>query len=158
VRKTRIAVWTALCSLSVALCAGGPERHEPPAIERIFERHADRLHLDDATREKIRALAADGREASQPQRDALRDLHDQLHALLSNDAPDADAVMAKAEEIGRAETELKKQRLRTMLAIRALLSTDQRRELVRIHEEFRARCRESGGRDPGCWRDRGERE
>jgi len=158
VRKSRLALWTALSALSLALCAGGPDRHEPPPFERILERHADRLHLDDATREKIRAVAAEGREASRPQLEELRGLHDQLHALLSADAPDADAVMAKAEEIGRAETELKKQRLRTMLAIRALLSTEQRRELVRIHEEFRARCRESGGRDPGCWRDRGDRE
>ena len=40
-----------------------------------------------------------------------------------------------------------------MLAIRALLTSEQRRELVRIHEEFRAERRESGG-----WRDRRERE
>lgn len=154
----RLARWTALSALSLALCASGPDRPDRPGIERMLEQHADRLHLDAATREQIRALTAEGRESSRPQKKALRGLHDELHALLSADAPDADAVMAKAEEIGRADTELKKQRLRTMLAIRALLSSEQRRELVRIHEEFRTRCRESGGREPGCWRDRGERE
>jgi Spy/CpxP family protein refolding chaperone len=73
--------------------------------------------------------------------------------MLSADAPELDAVLAKADEIGRAETELKKERLRSMLAIRALLTSEQRRELVRIHEEYRAQRRESRG-----WRDRGERE
>jgi Spy/CpxP family protein refolding chaperone len=156
--NARIARWTALSALSLALCAGGPDRHDRPGIERMLEQNAERLHLDDATRAQIRALAASGRESSRPQRKALRDLHDELHAMLSADAPDADAVMAKAEEIGRAETELKKQRLRTMLSIRVLLSSEQRRELVRIHEEFRERCRDSDSRERGCWRDRGERE
>lgn len=151
------AFWTALSVLSLALCAG--ERgHDRPGIERLLEHHAERLQLDDATREQIRALAEASRDRTQPQRDALHRLHDEMHALLSADAPELDAVLAKADEIGRAETALQKERLRTMLAIRALLTSEQRRELVRIHEEFRARCRESGGRGPGCWRDRGERE
>jgi Spy/CpxP family protein refolding chaperone len=124
----------------------------------LLERHADRLHLDDATREQIRALAAAGRERSEPRHEVLRRLHDEMHALLSSDAPDTDAVMAKAEEIGRAETELHKERLRTMLAIRALLTPEQRSELVRIHEEWRARRGERGGGGPGGWRERGERE
>jgi Spy/CpxP family protein refolding chaperone len=158
-RRTRPwrAFWTALSVLSLALCAG--ERgHDRPGIERILERHAERLQLDAATREQIRALAGASRERTQPQREALDRLHDAMHAILSSDAPELDAVLAKADEIGRAETALKKEQLRTMLAIRALLTSEQRRELVRIHEELRLLCRESGGRGPGCWRDRGERE
>lgn len=153
-RRTRPwrAFWTALSAIALALCAGD-RGHDRPGIERILERHAERLQLDDATREQIRALAETSREQTQPQRDALDRLHDEMHALLSADAPELDAVLAKADEIGRAETALKKERLRTMLAIRALLTSEQRRELVRIHEEFRAQRRESGG-----WRDRGERE
>ena len=147
--------WRALTALSVvslALCAGD-RGHDRPGIERMLEHHAERLHLDDATREQIRALAEASRRQTQPQRDALHRLDDELHALLSADAPELDAVLEKADEIGRAETALKKERLRTMLSIRALLTSEQRRELVRIHEEFRAERRESGG-----WRDRGERE
>ena len=154
----------ALFVLALSLCAGAALAEPPhdggdrPGIERILERHAERLQLDDATRAQIRALAEAGRAKSAPQREALRLLHDEMHALLSSDAPALDAVLAKADEIGRAETQLKKERLRTMLAIRGLLTPEQRRELVRIHEEFRERCRESGGRGPGCWRDRGEPE
>jgi hypothetical protein len=80
-----------------------------------------------------------GREESASARDAVHRQHDELRALLASDAPDAGAVMAKADAIGAAETALQKQRLRTMLAVRALLTSEQRRELVKIHEEFRAR-------------------
>ncbi len=61
-----------------------------------------------------------------------------------------------ADAIGAAETALQKERLRTMLAVRALLTSDQRRELVKIHEEFRARHPEVDGR--GRWRERAGRE
>jgi Spy/CpxP family protein refolding chaperone len=153
-RRTRSwrAFWTALSTIALALCAGerGPDR---PGIERTLERHAERLQLDDATRGQIRELARTSRQQTQPQREAIDRLRDELHAMLSADAPELDAVLAKADEIGRAETELKKERLRSMLAIRALLTSEQRRELVRIHEEYRAQRRESRG-----WRDRGERE
>jgi Spy/CpxP family protein refolding chaperone len=173
-----MALLVALCWVSLggaSLAESGPETKVEgpscragggpggPGIERLLERNADRLHLDDATREQIRALAQDGHERTQPQYDALHRLHDEMHALLSADAPEANAVMAKADEIGRAETQLQKDRLSTMLAIRALLTSEQRRELVKIHEEFRAQHpgwneRGHGMHGPGCWRDRGERE
>jgi Spy/CpxP family protein refolding chaperone len=160
--------WSALTASTVALCAAvasaqplpppPPDDADRPGIERMLERNAERLHLDDATREKIRALAEAGRAQSQPQREALRRLHDEMHALLSADTPDTDAVMEKAEAIGRVETDLQKQRLRTMLAVRALLTVEQRRELVRIHEEFRAQHPGWQHHGPGGWRDRGGRE
>ena len=146
-----------------ALCAGpalAQPRPDPVGhgIERLLERNAERLHLDDATREKIRALAEAGRERSAPLRQTLRQLREEMHALLTSDAPELDAVLAKAEQIGVAETALHKERLRTMLEIRALLTPEQRRELVRIHEEFRAEHPEWGQGGPRRWRDHGGRE
>ena len=146
-----------------ALCAGpalAQPRPDPVGhgIERLLERNAERLHLDDATRERIRSLAAAARAKSEPQREALRQLHEEMHALLTSDAPAESAVLAKADEIGGAETALHKERLRTMLAIRALLTPEQRRELVRIHEEFRSQHPEAGHGRWRRWRDHGERQ
>jgi len=146
-----------------ALCAG-PAFAQPapdpggPVFERLLERNAERLHLDDATRAKIRALAEAGREKSKPSREALDRLHEEMHALLTADVPEESAVLAKADAIGQAETALHKERLRTMLAIRALLTPEQRRELVRLHEEFRAEHPEAGHGGWRRWRDRGGRE
>ncbi len=154
--RALLARWAALSLVAFALCGGGFDRHDRPGIERILEHNAERLQLDAATREQIRALAVAGRERSRPLREELHRQRDELRALLSSDAPDAGAVMQKAEQIGDTETAVSKERLRTMLEIRALLTTEQRRELVRIHEEFRERRKAERGGDR--WRDRGEPE
>jgi Spy/CpxP family protein refolding chaperone len=124
------------------------ERHHrgPPPFEDVLERHADRLGLDEATRAKVRAVA----EAARPEGDRLREdlhaAHGEMRALLGQDAPDEAAVLAQAERIGAAETALQKQRLRTMLEIRALLTPEQRAELVKIHEERKGHWKGRGGR------------
>jgi Spy/CpxP family protein refolding chaperone len=152
----------ALCVFALPLAAtadgppGPPGRRGPPPFERILERHAERLGLDDATRAKIREVADAGRDARNAQQKQLHALRDELRALLSVDAPVESEVLAKAEEIGRVETGLEKERLRSMLAIRALLTPAQRSELVEIHRERRERRRGEGDREGTRrpWRER----
>ena len=117
-------------------------RRGPPPIERVLEEHAERLQLSDETRSQIRHIADASREEADAHREQLRALHDQMREILSQDTPDEGAVMRKADEIGAAETAEQKQRLRTMLEIRALLTPAQRAELVKIFEERRAQRRE----------------
>jgi Spy/CpxP family protein refolding chaperone len=71
-----------------------------------------------------------------------------MRGLLEADSPKLDDVMQWADRVGAAETELKKQRLRTMLEVRALLSPEQRQKLVKIFEERRGRMREMGRKPP----------
>ncbi len=137
----------------------GPGHGPGHGIERMLERNADRLGLDAATRDRIRALAEDSRKVSDPLRAERDRLRDELRAMLSAETPDLDAVLAKADEIGTVDTQLHKQRLRTLFAIRALLTPEQRRELVRLHEERRAEWGERRGRwGPDRWHDSSERE
>ena len=65
----------------------------------------------------------------------LRDAHEEMRNLLSREAPDESAVMQQAEGIGELELEERKNRLRATLQIRALLTLEQRQELIRIREE-----------------------
>ena len=131
-------LFAALLLLVVAApaVAGGPHHKKPP-LDAILERHAERLGLDAETLARIRATA----DASRPEHERLEEqlhaLRREMHQLLSVDAPDPDAVMQLADRIGAAETELDKHRLATLLEIRTLLTPEQRRELVRIHEERR---------------------
>jgi Spy/CpxP family protein refolding chaperone len=132
---------------------GGPRHHGPPPIDRALERHADRLGLDDAARARIRELAEAGRAEQAELRDSLSARHEEMRALLDQDAPDEQAVLGQAERIGELETALQKERLRTMLKIRALLTPAQRAELVTIHQEMRERHRERrGGPHGDRWR------
>jgi Spy/CpxP family protein refolding chaperone len=157
-KRTLLLALFVLCAIP-GIAAADPDRHgdrDRPGIERLLERHADRLHLDAATQERIRAMAAASRDQAQPLRDQAHRLHEEMRSLLSSDSPESAAVLAKADEIGRVETELQKQRLRTMLEIRTLLTPEQRREMVKIHEEMRA---ERGDRPRGdCWREPRARE
>jgi hypothetical protein len=88
--------------------------------------------------ERIRAMAAASRDQAQPLRDQAHRLHDEMRSS----ALERFARVGRRAREGRRDRarrdELQKQRLRTMLEIRALLTPEQRRELVKIHEEMRA--------------------
>ncbi len=112
-----------------------PYGHGPPPLEKITARYAERLALDEETLARIRAIALEARTANEASRAALEAAHDEMRALLKQDVPDEAQVMRQAERIGALETRTRQQRLRAMLAIRALLSDEQRAELVRIRGE-----------------------
>jgi Spy/CpxP family protein refolding chaperone len=115
-------------------------RHGDDHHERFLERHADRLGVDDATREAIEAKFDGARSQAEPLRVAVRQAHRQLHEMLRADAPDREAVLAQSDAIGALETELRKLRITTLLDVRAMLSEEQRAEMVSIREEhMRAR-------------------
>jgi Spy/CpxP family protein refolding chaperone len=149
---------TALMASSAAAVEGGDggrgphgmrDGHGPP-LDRILERHSERLGLDDAARERVAAIADESREASDDIHERMRELHEKLRTALDADEPDEDRVMQLAEEIGQVRIEGNKQRLRTMLRIRAELTPEQRAELVKIREERKERRGEHGG--PGTHR------
>jgi Spy/CpxP family protein refolding chaperone len=132
-----LAALLAFASLAAPALAGEGHHRKKPPLDAVLERHAERLGLDAATLARIRAAG----DASRPEHERLEgELHAlrlEMRALLSEDAPDPDAVMALADRVGAAETALDKHRLATLLEIRKLLTPEQRRELVRIHEERR---------------------
>jgi Spy/CpxP family protein refolding chaperone len=120
----------------------------PPPIDAVMERHADELGLDAATRAAIQQIADRSRLVEEPLREELHAIRDEMRGLLDADSPNLDDVMQWAERSGAVETELKKQRLRTMLEVRALLSPEQRQKLVKIFEERRARRHRPGDDSP----------
>jgi len=146
--------------LALAAAAGGAwaepppgPRRGPPPIDRMLERHAERLGLDQAVRAEIQRIGREAFEASRALQDERRALRQELRALLDAEPPDEARVMDHAERMGETDTALRKHRLRTLLEIRALLTPEQRRELVEIHEERRARFlerRAGGGRPPAA--------
>lgn len=132
--------WAGFASIASANPDG--RRHGPPPIDRVLEHHAEELGLSEEVRAQVRAIADGVQDQENALRDALRAQRDALHELLEQDAPDPDAVMHQAELVGAAETELHKQRLRTLLAVRTLLTPEQRQQLVKIFEEKRRHMRE----------------
>ncbi len=126
---------------------GGPP-HRPP-FHHVLEHHAERLGLEESVRAEITAIAESSRAKLDTQRERLRAAHEALRGLLEREHPTEEAVMHQAERIGQLETENHKHRLRTVLRIRALLTPEQRRELIAIQQEMK--------RDGGPPRRKGKR-
>ncbi len=139
-----------LTALLVLLLAAGQGFARPPFHGGFMEGHgshegrfldeyADRLGLDEETREKVRAKIDASRAESEPLRDQVHDGYRTLRELLMQDAPDRDAVMNQAEKLGELRIALAKLRLTTLLDVRALLTPEQRAEMMAIHEERKSR-------------------
>jgi Spy/CpxP family protein refolding chaperone len=101
-----------------------------------FEERLDSLGLDDQTRTAVHTTLDAARAEQRDLRRQLHAAHQNLRTLLAQDTPDEATVLAQSEVIGALETEHRKQSLRTLLAVRALLTPEQRtsmREAIREH-------------------------
>jgi sugar phosphate isomerase/epimerase len=98
-------------------------------LERL-EGRLESLGLDPQTLETARGLLEQGREERLASRDELRAARDRMHELMREEKPDVDAVMAQGDTIGALQTSAKKARLRTLLAVRALLTPEQWAQLL----------------------------
>ena len=116
-----------------------PGKHLRGAPYLLFEKHAERLGLDAKTLEQIRAISEATKEQSSELRTNLTQARMAMRDLLSAETPDKAAVMKQADIMGAIKTDLRKQRLATILEIRALLTPEQRQELIAIVKEFRSK-------------------
>ncbi len=98
---------------------------EPPRIAEMLERHAKEIGLDDATLTEIRGVVAAAKEEEQRLQRDVRDARHKLRELLSAEKPDESAVLRQADELGARETAALKQRLKTLLQVRPLLTDEQ---------------------------------
>lgn len=117
----------------------GSGKHPRGAPYLLFEKHAERLGLDTKTLSQIRAISEATKEQSSELRTNLEKARMTMRDLLSAETPDKAAVMKQAEIMGAIKTDLRKQRLATILEIRALLTPEQRQELIAIVKEFRSK-------------------
>jgi len=139
-----VALAVGLTTAGVALARPGlPSPGKHGSVERL-ERGLERLELDDATLEAVYAILDDARSERRAVRARMREARETLRALLEQDAPDSEAVLAQAEAVGALHTEARKQHLSTLLEVQALLTPEQRE---RLHERVRHR---GPGRRGGC--------
>ena len=135
-----------LLSTGAALAQPGPSHHRGPhhggpPLDRFVERHGDRLGLDEETRAAIDAIVERSRAEGEGLREEREAAYRELRSLLEQDMPDEAAVMRQADRTGEVGTRGRKHRLKTQLEIRALLTPEQRRQLVEIRKEEREKWR-----------------
>ena len=104
----------------------------------------DRLDLSDAQRAKIDDLRDKGLQERLQIRKELMRLRNELQGEMLKDNPDADRVSRLARKIGDLRTDLQVSRLRQRLAVRKILTPEQRDRLLMMHGT------RLGGRRGGC--------
>ena len=120
-----------------ASCEHRGKHHRPPG--KFIEKNAERLGLDPETTGEIRDMLEESYAESEEIQAKLREAKRSLHGLLAKSLPDRDQVMQQVEKIGELEIKAQKHKLDTMLEVRAMLSEEQRAELVEIRREKRER-------------------
>jgi Spy/CpxP family protein refolding chaperone len=113
--------------LTVTVSARPPDRG-PDYLTRLEDR-LEGLGLDKETQTAIHTTIDAARAERRELRRQLGEAYGDLRALLEQDTPDEAAVLAQAEVIGTFETALRKHAMRTLLAVRALLTPEQRASL-----------------------------
>jgi len=125
---------------------GGMHRGERrgPDPGRFVDRHGAELGLDAETRTSIQAIVETSRAQADQSRAEIQAEHESMRALLSQSSPDERAVMSQNDRIEALKSQRRRNRLEAMLAIRKLLSPEQREKLVGIQEAERAGRAERG--------------
>ena len=125
----------ALAALALAgvlsLTTSAWARTPRPGFDRMsrLEEKLDALNLDDTVRASVHKAVDDGRVAQEDIRSQLRKARQDLRAMLQQENPPEAQVLAQSEVIGGLVTEQRKQALHTLLAVRALLTPEQRASL-----------------------------
>jgi Spy/CpxP family protein refolding chaperone len=113
---------------------GGPPPFGGPRGPAPIERALESIDLPADVRVQIDALL----DASHSQRRVvhreLRKAHAEMKALLEAEEPEEATILSQADRIGELQTALEKDRLSTLLRIRALLTPEQRDALTRALE------------------------
>ncbi len=115
-----------LLAAPAAARPGGPPGGSGPPLDRALEQ----VDLADEVRERVDVLLDASRRVRRAAQRDLQKAHAEMRDLLEADEPSEERILAKADEIGRLQTDLEKDRLLTLLRIRAELTPDQRRAMT----------------------------
>lgn len=124
----------ALTSMAVARGHGHDKGGRHGGGLAHVERAVERLELDAASRERVFAILDASRAEAREFRREMREARGELRSLLDAETPDAAAVFAQVDVVGALRTEAQKQKLRTLLEVRSVLTPEQWQELSRFRK------------------------
>ena len=138
-RKLVVVALSSLFLAAPLALAGGPHGgfHHGRAPEAKMERHLEKLGLEPEQMERVRGILASSKEARQANREKIREAYREMRALLDQESPDEAAIMEQAGKMGELKTEEHKAMLRTLLAVRAELTPEQREKLKELKRSHR---------------------
>ena len=110
----------------------------PPPLHDLVAENREELGLSTDEERAIRQIADEARDELDGHHAEIQERREVLSALLEQPAPDRATVDRAIEELGGAETALRRGEIRVLLDIRARLSAEQRNALVNLVRQPRA--------------------
>jgi Spy/CpxP family protein refolding chaperone len=124
---------------------GKPDKMEmfrPEALEEM----SDKIGADSQTIAKIKDLAYNANKELIGLRAEMDQNHLEMKRLMDLDSPDDKAIIAQIDKIGAVEIKLRKNRISLLLAVRKVLTPEQRTKLKQLMPD--KMCQERGcGKD-----------
>ena len=130
---------------------GGPGGHpgKPDKMEmfkpEVLEDAAEKIGANAQTIVKIKDLAYNANKELIGLRAEMERAHLEMKRLMDLDSPDEKLILQQIDKTGAVEIKLRKNRISLILAVRKLLTPDQRTKLKQLMEE---RMRRKGDRGP----------
>lgn len=121
---------------------GRMEMFRPEALEEL----ADKIGADSQTIAKIKDLAYNANKELIALRAEMDQNHLEMKRLMDLDSPDEKAIIAQIDKIGAVEIKLRKNRINLLLAVRKVLTPEQRTKLKQLMPD--KMCQE-----PNCGKD-----
>lgn len=125
----------------------GPGGDRGPGMDRTppMLRFADQLGLSDAQRNEIETIHSQAQTESEALRTQLQAAHEQMHGLMASDATDAE-LRQRHDQMQALQQQMGDRRFETMLAIRNVLTPEQRAQMQELKESHRGH--DDGQRGP----------
>lgn len=111
----------------------------------LNKRLAERLDLTDDQKESLEKLREERRDAMGDLRKQMRKLRHELQGQMLEDDPSEDAVVELTRRIGALRTDMQVERAKGRLALREVLTEDQRDELMMMRKRGGGRGGPRGG-------------
>lgn len=141
--------------LTLAVETDGDEVGDGGHRQVRWERWAERLELTAEQQEAMAEIRQETRKQQVALRKELVQLQNDLEGEMLKDEPSPDRVSELADRMGGLKTQLQQNRLAQHLAIRKLLTPDQRDELLLMNAR-KGRWQRGGRGARGEWGERGD--
>ena len=131
----RTMIWGLMVLMGVALGVGDASARSKGGYKNEdkrprVERRADRLDLGEEQREQIESIHEAARDEVAGLRKSMLRLRHDIRGEMLEDDPDAGKLRRLAEQMGEIRTQLQIHRLETRLAVRGVLTPDQRDRML----------------------------
>lgn len=119
-----------------------------PRRNRDRDGWMDKLNLSAEQRQQIQSIRDRNKDQFQQRQQALRQQMQELRDLMAGNGS-TDQIRQKHQQIQSARQELDNLRFENMLAIRDVLTVDQRRQMAEMMQQKRGKMRNRGGDNMG---------